>query len=457
MLRVRKHCNRRRSAAAVKTAIVDRLRRVARQDEGIVAILTVLVASAVFIGLCALVVDLGLARDTRRGAQNAADASVLAAGNVLYLTDSVNPSGGVNVARAISAAKSFALSNYGVTEAEWASCTDASALAYHPDTACISFDSSSKPAAIRVNVPTRQVATPFAQIWGRASVPVGAVAQSQLVPGGMAQCGLCVIGTGTHDLQVGNINVSGANVAFNGILTANNGNGEITVDTGFDIDLKQSTLPKGTYPLGQPKLGMPAVVDPLGNLPMPDYSALLPKTDSCTQGPGVYASLSTVKNGTCTMSPGLYVITGTSGNISGKDDIVATGVTLYFTCGTTSSPPLPRSCNVGDSGGDLVFTGQGTLSITAPTTGPTKGLAIISDRNNSGVFDFRGNGTQNNSGTIYAKSGTLNYRGNGAAHGLDSLVVVKDVTFNGNGAAFNSTYTKSANVDIPPGGLHLSQ
>ena len=52
------------------------------RDAGAAAIITVLLMSVVLIGLASIVVELGLARDTRRQAQNAADAAALAAGNV---------------------------------------------------------------------------------------------------------------------------------------------------------------------------------------------------------------------------------------------------------------------------------------------------------------------------------------------------------------------------------------
>ena len=86
----------------------------------------------------------------------------------------------------------------------------------------------------------------------------------------------------------------------------------------------------------------------------------------------------------------------------------------------------------GENGGDLLMTGNATLRITAPTSGPTKGLAAVSDRNNTSEFGWRGNGTNTNTGTVYAKSGTFDYRGNGAGIFDDSLIVVGDLDFSGN-------------------------
>jgi Putative Flp pilus-assembly TadE/G-like len=442
--------------------MVHPLSRLGRRDDGAVAIITVVLVSFVFMGLAALVIDMGLGRDTRRQAQNAADASALAAGNALYPSGAVSP----DFDGAIRAAKSYALANYGVPEADWTGlrCTDASALPNQPDfpNTCISFDyptpdaPSTLPRTVRVRIPTRQVNTPFAGVAGVATVPVSAAANVKLDLAGDA-CGLCVIGEGVHDLQNGDVVVTGASVAINGQLDARNG-GSITVSGGSNIiDLEGGVPNHGSFD-PPPLENQPPVVDPLGNMLMPDYSALMPQpsavTDPCTGGPGIYAGFPDSHGPavTCTLQPGLYVLTGPS-HLSGPVKIVANGVTLYFICGT---PALPAACTTGQSGGDLLFTGQGTLAITAPTSGPLKGLSIVADRNNTATFDFRGNGAQDNSGTIYVPSGTLNYRGNGNGYALKSLVVVGSLSFNGNPSTFVSEFAVENNV-FASSNLHLSQ
>ena len=129
-------------------------------------------------------------------------------------------------------------------------------------------------------------------------------------------------------------------------------------------------------------------------------------------------------------------------------------MTLYFTCATGTTP---RACNSGESGGDILMTGQASLRITAPTSGPTKGLSIVSDRNNTATLGWRGNGTNANTGTVYAKSGTLDWRGNGAGIFDDSLIVVGDVDFSGNPSAMQSTYTQTNNVEITAPSMGLTQ
>ena len=77
-----------------------------RSERGAVAVLVAL-AFTVFVILVALVIDIGLARDTRRVSQNAADASALAAANTLYPT-SACPTGGASRASATRSRRSRA-------------------------------------------------------------------------------------------------------------------------------------------------------------------------------------------------------------------------------------------------------------------------------------------------------------------------------------------------------------
>lgn len=449
--------------------MVHALSRLRRRDDGAVAILTILLTSVVFIALCALVVDLGMARDTRRQAQNAADASALAAGNVLYGSD-----GTLHIGDAVQAAKDYAATNYNVTN--WTNCFDPAALAYRPDliinnNTCISFgpnSDGSAPTKVRVKVPIRDVSTPFAGIWGRSSVPVSAVAQVGFDTDGKAKCGLCVIGPGLppneHNLKVGTITESGgADVAFNGVLMSNNiANAHITVYGGGNIDLQQGFLPPKVELSPTPNLAQAWIDDPLKGLAMPNYKYPLEPnysftsppvhavTNGCPAAPGFYKYLTDC--GGTPMGRGLYVLTG-SANINGP--IVAMGVTLYFVCGTYSAP-LP--CSSGQQGGSLAFTGNNTLTITAPDAGEANaGLAIVSDRNNTATISFKGTAGTSNTGTIYAKSGTLDLRGGVDVAISNSLVVVGDVTASGSVGVFNSTYTLDKNVTVPPSNMHLSK
>lgn len=422
-------------------------------EHGAVAVL-VAVMSLILFGVAALVVDLGLARDTRRQAQNAADSAALAAANSLYLAGLANP------AAAVAAAKQYASRNFGTTDDDWAACADPTRPAgFAPvpgQTRCISFGGAPVMNEVRVVVPTRRVSTPLGRLMGVSGVDVGAVAQAGVASGGRAACGLCIIGAGEHDLQNGGVTVTGSNVHVNGTLTSNP-QLDMTV-TGGQIHL-QGERPSQGRMTPEPYTRRPAIPDPLAFLALPTATAgLQPKsTSACSDsgGPGVYKSLQLTR--ACVLRPGLYVVTG-SNHESGPTHVTANGVTLFFGCQDSAvSVPKLAQCGAGEQGGNLLLTGQATLAITAPVTGPTAGLAIAADRSNSATFGWRGNGATSSSGTVYLKSGTLDYRGNGLGAAMDALVVVGNMQLNGAPAGFNLVYSQGANVKVPAGALNLTR
>jgi Flp pilus assembly protein TadG len=428
-----------------------RLRHRDRTERGAVAILVAVMTVALF-GIAALVADLGQARVVRGEAQAASDASALAAGNALYLSGRQT----ADVTGAIAAAKSYAAKNYGVDAAAWASCTDSAALAYEaPGTQCISFDDAVQPSKVRVRAPVRAVNLVFGSVFGATSVNISAEAEASVRIGGAADCGLCVIGSGYHDLQNGDAFISGGNVAINGDVNIQN-NGLVSTDGVISVEGVATGPLDGYTP--DPLTNQLPVADPLANYPLPpDYSALTAKSDPCgtgaTHGPGIYGAHN-FPTGTCVLQPGLYVITG-EWDLSGLAGLDATsGVTLYFACGSTS---VPTPCHPpGQDGGWLDAGGNGNIRITAPSTGPTAGLALAYDRLNIRDLEISGEGTAMYSGTIYAASGHMRYDGNGCNRTNEALIIVKELEFNGNPACLKSNYTLSANVYVPADGLHLS-
>jgi hypothetical protein len=430
-----------------------RLKSRARDESGAVAVL-VAALSLVLFGIAALVVDLGLARDVRRQAQNAADSAALAAANNLYLNGVANP------AAAVTAAKQYAAENFGTADADWAGCTDTARPAgFAPvsgQTPCISFKGAPGPKEVRVVVPTRKVRTPLGGILGVDNVNIAASAQAAVQPGGKAKCGLCVIGPGTHDVQNGQISVVGSSIHVNGTVDANPQH-RMTA-AGGQIYLEGTRPTQGSFS-PEPYTNQPAILDPLAFYTLPPATTgLQAKTVSaCSSagGPGIYHSLQLTRD--CVLAPGLYVVTGPN-HESGQTEVTANGVTMFFGCqnGPSSNPSL-RGCAPGEEGGDLLLTGQASLTITAPTTGSTKGLAIVADRNNTAEFGWRGNGTGQSSGTIYLKSGTLDYRGNGEGASMDALVVVGDLEFHGAPSSFSLVYNEHANVELPAGALNLTR
>jgi len=410
----------------------------------------VAVSALMLFASLALVFDLGHARDVRRQAQNAADASALAAGNALYLRAfAANP----RITPAVNAAKSYAASNFGTTAAQWASCTDPGALPYRPagGSQCISFDNGNKPLQIRVKIPIHQVDTPFGSMVGMDHISVAALAMIKLEPGQRSKCALCILGSGTHDLQNGDATAAGGDIAFNGNVSVSN-NGLVATDGSITVQGTASG-PLDNY-TPDPVTGQPPAVDPMADFVLPTPTGTV-KTDPCTQGPGIYGSVD-LRSKTCTLAAGLYIVAGTGAkwDLSGNSttQLLGTGVTIFMTCGT---PSAPVTCTAGQQGATFDASGNAILGFSAPTTGPFAGLALAMDRNNAATFRLTGNGASGMKGTIYMPKGTLQMNGNGCTT-IDSLIVVGDLQMNGNPSCLNSSYVPGDNVEFPPAKLHLT-
>ncbi|QNN53149.1 Tad domain-containing protein [Nocardioides mesophilus] len=421
-----------------------------RRDEQGAVVLMVAAMTLLLFGIAALVVDLGQARVVRREAQAASDSSALAGANALYLGGTATP----DITGAVGAAKSYAAKNYRVTEADWSGCVDPSPLPYQPTTtSCISLDNPTAPSKMRVLAPVKTVHLAFAPLLGTNSVGISAVAEASMRLGGVADCGLCIVGEGYHDFQNGDAYISGGDVSINGSVNIQN-NGLVATDGIISVEGTASGPLDGYSP--DPITGQEPIPDPLGSYPLPasPFGGLTLKSNPCVDGPGIYGGYN-FPNGTCTLLPGLYVITG-EWDFSGTSALDATsGVTLFFTCGTVGAV---TPCGApGQDGGWLDGAGNGNIQITAPASGPTKGLAIAYDRLNTSDLQLSGEGTSLYIGTIYAYSAKMRYDGNGCTKTSQALIVVHTLEFNGNPACLKSNYTLNTNVYVPPDQLHLSR
>jgi Flp pilus assembly protein TadG len=436
--------------------LVRMMKRTHRDERGAVAVLVAAFAVMMF-GFAALVVDLGAARDARRDSQNASDASALAAGNAMYVRGTHT----ADVAAAVAAAKEYAAKNYRVPTSAWDACTDPEAFVVPAgSTPCISFRPTlTRPEEVRVRMPMETVRTPFAGALGIKSteIAVSSFAQAELDLSGRSRCGLCILGSGTtHDLQNGDATVHGADIHFNGNVTISS-NGLVATDGAITVE-GWAGGPLNNY-MPDPSTGAPPIKDPLADVPMPpSFAGLTPKSNPCADGPGFYGAQN-LRNNTCNLTPGLYVIAGDSGttwDLAGNEStrLLGNGVTLYFTCGNSL---VPRACNPGESGANLDASGNGFLGITAPSSGPLQGFALIYDRNNNATLRLTGNGSQNASGTIYLPSGSVQMNGNGCSQHYYSLIVTKNLEMNGNPSCLQSTYAVGQNARVPPDDLHLTK
>lgn len=434
-----------------------------RDDTGAVAIVVAVTATILFI-VAGLVVDLGLARDTKRQSQATADAASLAAGNVLY------PKTGLCVAGptpkvppcyvdAVNAAKSYATANFQVPLSAWGTCTDSGKF-YVPagSTPCVSFTDETltaspvvQPTKVRVVVPQRDLAVGLGTLAGVQQIGIAAAARAALDPGSARSCGLCILGTGTTSLGNADVTVSGGNVHSNG-----------SIDTGPMGLLATTPTPNSITASGTctgvctpaAKQNIPQIEDPYTDVlsfPLP-YTATV-KTDPCTQGAGVYGAVSFANNLTCTLSAGTYAIVGKW--ILGNSTILkGTGVTLYATCGTTASRHVCAA--TGELGGGLDGK-NGDTQLVAPTTGPTAGVVIAYDPGNTREINLQGNGASVVTGAVYAPSAQMQFPGNSTFTVNNGPVIVGSLYGNGNNGGISLTSTVGASIPTPPEGVSLDQ
>ncbi len=436
------------------------MRRREGSERGAVAVMVAVVATVLFL-VAALVVDLGLARDIRRQSQNSSDAAALAAGNALY-----TPLNVPDFAMAVTEAKTYSLVNFGIPLTAWNSCTDPDKLSYVPpgSTPCVSFDSSTSPSKVRVLMPSKTFNTGLGTLAGVNTITISSSARAALVPGGTVDCGLCVLGQGPHSIINGDVQSGGAGVHFNGSVSTGP-NGEVC--SGTLNAAGQCLPPTGGVGVQSGASGnfTPAAVvngleiqDPLKDslsLPPAPMPTMTPaKSDPCTQGPGWYPNDVNFGNGLCTLTSGTYVIAGTW-ELKNTTNLVGAGVSIYATCKTGSTV---RTCGPTNAESGGTFNRKnGNMTISAPLTGPLKGLAIVYDRLNNSPVDLQGNGMSTLTGSIYAPASMLYVNGGSGNTITGGTVIVNSVYSNGNGTYLTLIGGNTASWTKPPEGLHLDQ
>jgi hypothetical protein len=413
----------------------------AEDEQGAVIVLLAFLLFTLLV-MVALVIDLANARQTRRQAQNAADAAALSAAVVL-----ARP-GPPNFAQAVADAKRYVFSNYGDV-GPWSGCADTNALGYKPDPGndCISFNSTTAPNLVRVRIPTREVPTFFGGVAGLKEINVDASAIAQIPSAIDAPCGLCVLSA--DDQAALNLPRGGALfVTGNGVVVNSDDSQAVETQGSSFLDADPVAI-VGGYSGADIRPGAQTIAspipDPLGGLiAPPPWSGVQRDIDvddsDVTLAPGNYHDITVNDNRTLTLDPGAgpYVITGTV-TIRSGGHIVGNGVTLYLTCGVSS----PAPCRIGEKGGTFNSEEGGTVSLSAPTSGTYKGLAVFYDRNNTAglriTHDFAV------TGTIYVASGLVELTGP-ADFALSSMVVAERVSVGEHNVVLN--YDASENVEV---------
>jgi len=174
-------------------------------------------------------------------------------------------------------------------------------------------------------------------------------------------------------------------------------------------------------------VGISPISDPYADVVMPtpgacDYNNKTYK-NTVTIDPGVYCNGIQLNAGAVvTMNPGIYFIDRGSLQMAGGATLQGDGVTIILTSST------------GNNYADVTINGGAHLAITAPTTGPTAGIAIFGDRSmpTGTTFKFNGGDSQVIGGAVYVPHGTLQYAGGNNANTNCTQVIADTVSFVGN-------------------------
>ncbi|RNL79843.1 pilus assembly protein TadG-related protein [Nocardioides marmorisolisilvae] len=405
-----------------------------KSEDGAIAIIAAVCALLLF-GIAALVVDLGLQRDTRREAQTAADASALAAANRLYLN------GTPDLVNAALVAKNYAWTNFRVPLTAWATCTDNTPLAVpSASTQCISFDSATNPLKVRVVLPTRQIDASFTGATGVSRIDVAASARAALVPGLGAGCTICVIGAGT---DVGNLDVraqGGGSIYVNGTL-GSGPHGVLKSEGGGTLTVHSPSIPSNLTISTPVVTNAPNMPDPFDDsiYPTVPNTAVSSGGNICSGGPGIYMNPTATGAGCTNLQTGLYVIVGGTLNFGALKTGV-NGATFYFTCNSrTGSTYRARMCSTED-GADFDLNGNASTVLNAPppgvtTAGDIPGMLVLFDKTNTASMRLNGTVQPTMSGTLYMPAATFDVRGTADVRFTGQLIV-GNLTGNGNGTLY---------------------
>jgi hypothetical protein len=159
----------------------------------------------------------------------------------------------------------------------------------------------------------------------------------------------------------------------------------------------------------------PPAADPFADVPVPSSAGpTYTSTSGAVLQPGHYTNGMNL-SGTKTLSPGVYVVSGGNFRINANANISGSGVTIYFTAGT--------SVNIN---------GTATVNLSAPTSGTYSGMLFFGDRSATDSVTLNGTADSILTGAIYFANQDINYLGNFSGNGGCTQVVGKTVEWTGN-------------------------
>lgn len=175
------------------------------------------------------------------------------------------------------------------------------------------------------------------------------------------------------------------------------------------------------------KTGAGPVTDPYAADSFPSFGACTAHNYSAnkseTISAGVYCGGIAVNAGAqLTLNPGIYYLDGGNLSVNGGATLTGDGVTLVFT---------KKNSN---SWATATISGNATVRLTPPKSGPTAGIVIFGDRNIPAGTTYKFNGGQGQylGGAIYIPTGAIDFSGGDATSTSCTQVIGGTVSFTGN-------------------------
>lgn len=383
----------------------------ARDERGAIAVMTALSVS-VLLGFVSLAVEATSWEMTRIGMQTAADQAALAASFVSGVTNFTKE------AKSVAAANGFTDGTASTT-----------VTVNQPPTSGNYVTNNAAMEVVVSQQRVRLISSLF--LSGTQAISVRAVAAP---PSGV----MCIMALDPNGS--GSITLSGSSVVQSvGCDVYNDSTSATDTTLGGSSSLTTRNLvlagnysQSGSSTLnvsGTSQTNVTSTPDPYSNRVIPSYSG-------CNQtnfnGSGVInASAGTpyvfcgglAVNGALTLGPGVYIIDGGNVSVASLSTLTATGATIILTSST------------GTSYGTVNINGQSTVTVSAPSSGATAGIAVwVDKRAPLQNQKFTGGTGQILTGALYMPSQSVTYVGGSSLSSPCNQLVAYDIYFNGNAA-----------------------
>jgi hypothetical protein len=284
----------------------------------------------------------------------------------------------------------------------------------------------------------QQLSLPLASVFFSGPWQVNARAVARAGSSGSA----CVLeldpsGAGAVSLNNGvTITMTGCGMAINSAASpALSVSGGSTLNaTGVSIVGSDSISGGGSInPSSGVKTAQPPVANPYSGTAAPSFGACnytnltVLGYQNPTLSPGVYCGgISMGSGGTVAMNPGVYYINGGSFSVGGGIAVTGTGVTIVLT-------------GSGSNYATVSIANGTSVTLSAPTTGPTKGLVFYGDpaAPTTNVNTIAGGASLSLTGAMYFPTETVSYSNGSSTNATCTQLVAWRMSFTG-GASFNS-------------------